>query len=108
GRTARQQGVSSRFERLPPCDVRELLATQHVASRVDVWDVRAQAVVNGDALSRVGDACTIEPQTLHVRPTSSRHQDDSGHGLAAGIRRDDDAMWLLPHANRATTEPAHA
>ena len=56
----------------------------------------------------MGDAGTVEPKTRHVRPTSGRHQDRLGVRLVSSIRRHGDAVGLLPHGNRATSEPLDA
>src|SRR5437667_442554 len=54
-------------ERLPGGDVGELFAAKHIARGVDMSDVGAETIVDGDSALGVRDAGAVERETLHVR-----------------------------------------
>jgi hypothetical protein len=108
GGTARQQRVPRRLEGLPTRDVRELLAAQDIARRVDVRHVSTESVVDRDAAIRMRDARAIEGERRDIRTTSGGNQKSISARFSRVARRDDHSGRLPCHSDGAATSPANA
>src|SRR5258706_15092859 len=86
--------------------MRKLLAAQDVASRVDMGNIGAQLVVDGDAAFRVHDARAIKAKALDIGTTAGGNQEILTVRLCPGIRRDDDSRRLRSDGNRTASKPS--